>query len=178
MWLAYTEPGSYFIKNFSLVILFFYGLIITLACQLAVEPPILDIKDAKLRKITIKTWKRLPRNVKIKLQGGITRIREIPQWDSFTKQVLTQLSVKRNPAKYQQGDEIQISKIDCTGLSDEVISGSLAHEFGHAYQAMLTPNDIEAIEKAGDELPATKWGFGKEIEAANEKLESENISSP
>jgi hypothetical protein len=170
MWLAYTQPGSPCIKNFSWILVFLYGLAITLLCQFAVEPPTLDIRDAKLRKITVKTWKRLRRDVKAKLQDGITRIREVPEWDNFTKQALTQSGTKRNPAKWQQVGEVQISKIDCTDLSDEAISGALAHEFGHAYQATLTPNDIDAIERAGDQLPSTKWGFEKEIEALREQL--------
>jgi hypothetical protein len=172
MWLAYTQPASPCIKNFSLIIVFLYGLVITLLCQLTVEPPALDIKDAKLHKITVKTWIRLRRDIKLKLQDVITQIREVYQWDNLTKQDLMLSAIKRNPAKWQQWGEIQISKIDCIGLSDKAISGAIAHEFGHVYQAILTPNNIDAIERAGDQLPLTKWGFKKEIQALREELKA------
>lgn len=176
MWLAYTQPGSPLIKNCSLLLVFLYGSAITLLCQLMIEPPTLDIKDAKLRKITFKTWIRLRRDVKAKLRDNIVRIREVPKWDKLTQQALTQLGILRNPAKWQQGGEIQISKTDCAGLSDKAISGAIAHEFAHAYQSTLNPDDIDAIERAGDELPKTKWGFKKEIKALRDELSDKTNS--
>lgn len=141
--------------------------------------PSLNIADTRLYKVVISTWQKLPSEIRAVLLNKIN-ISEIPEWDAHTKQMLRNLGIKSSCAKWHQfgrtqPGEVQFAKSDCASLSDEVLVGTFVHELGHAYQTAITPDDIDAIEKAGDQLPIS-WGFRKEIEALQRQREQDSLS--
>lgn len=139
--------------------------------------PSLNIADTRLYKVVISTWQKLPSEIRLILLNRINSISEIQEWDDYTKQILRRLGIKSNCARWHQFSrthpgEIQFAASDCASLSDEVLAGAFLHELGHAYQTAITPDDIDAIEKAGDVLPLS-WGFRKEMEALQKQRQQD-----
>jgi len=80
----------------------------------------------------------------------ISCISEIPECDDYTKQMLRELGVKSNCARWrqfgrEQPGELQFAASDCASLSDEALTGAFLHELRYAYQAAITPDDIDTI---------------------------------
>jgi len=134
-----------------------------------IQLPPLDIVDKRLRGIIATTWHRLSKDVRAVLLNVIVGISELPEWGNMIKQSLDDMNIRRNCSNWNQfgkllKGEVQFSKKDYDGISDDVLVGSFLHELGHAYQTAITPCDVNAINKAGDRLPIS-WEFRQEIEA-------------
>ena len=155
-------------RNLSLGIPVLMGLLLSFMSEFSYHQPTFNINDDRLKKIALQTWKRLPNHVKKGLQDTIMTIQETPQWseldkaefDGFSSALVKWMLILPLPTR----GIIRISSMDCKELTDDVIAGSLAHEFGLAYQSTRTPFDLDSINRAGEELPV-KWNFKKEITA-------------
>lgn len=140
-----------------------------------IDIPPLNIGDTRLRKVVISTWRKLPSDIRTVLLNKVSNIVQILEWDDYTKKMLRELGIRSNCARWQQSGreqpgEVKFATSDCATLSEEVLAGAFLHELGHAYQSAITPDDIDAIEKAGDTLPLS-WGFKTEIEALKKQRE-------
>jgi hypothetical protein len=136
------------------------GLILSLLSEFPSKQPPINISDARLKKIAVQTWQRLPNHVKRGLQSTVMNILEVPEWGELDMDYFKDSEARAArwftilplPAR----GIIHLSESDCRNLQDQAIIEALAHELGMAYQSTRTPFDSNAIEKAGDELPV-KW---------------------
>lgn len=140
------------------------GLILSLLSELQSKQPPININDARLKKIAVRTWQRLPNHVKRGLQSTVMNIQEVPEWDELDEEY-SRDSTARAARWYTilplpTRGIIHVSESDCRNLRDQAVAAALARELGMAYQSTKTPFDSNAIEKAGDELPF-KWKFSK-----------------
>ncbi|RPJ63769.1 MAG: hypothetical protein EHM12_01455 [Dehalococcoidia bacterium] len=160
-------------KCFYISVPILLGLLLSLLSEFTAKRPPFDIEDARINNIANQTWNRIPTNVKRGLQNTIMRIQGIPEWSDLDKDIFK--NGRLNAARwfpilpFPAKGIIHLSIGDCKDMPDDSITGALSREFGHAYQSTLTPFDTDAIDKAGDTLPA-KWGFKKEIDALNAKF--------
>ena len=130
--------------------------------------PPLDIVDQRLRRIVVTTWHRLSSDDRAVLLNVIVGISELSEWGNIIKQSLDDMNIRRNCSNWNQisslpKGEVQFSKKDYDGISDDVLVGSFLHELGHAYQTAITLCDVNTINEAGDRLPIS-WGFRQEVE--------------
>ncbi len=131
-----------------------------------VKLPELRIYDPILLETFINVWKRIPEDTRDILLRVVNLVVEIPGWDTWTR---ASANGQINCAKWTQYDEqprgeVVICEEDCSRIIPSVIVGTIAHEFGHAYQTAITPKNCSEINRAGDELPMV-WGFATEIAA-------------
>lgn len=160
-----NEPGiaKYFYMSFPVLL----GLLLTLLSEISAKRPPINVTDVRLEKIVNRTWDRLPNNVRRALQSTIISVNSIPEWSPLDREEFKPSSI--NAARlspilpFPARGIIHISESDCKDLPDDVIAASLASEMANAYQATKTPFDSEAVDKAGDTLPA-RWGFKKEMD--------------
>jgi hypothetical protein len=149
-------------KYFYVCIPLMLGLVLSLLSEVQSKQPPINISDARLKKIVVQTWHRLPNHVKRGLQSTVMYIQETPEWSELDLEYFQSSGVRAArwttilplPAR----GIIHISESDCRNLQDQVIMEALAQKLGMAYQSTRTPFDINAIEKAGKELPV-KWKF-------------------
>ncbi len=151
-------------KYFYTFIPLMLGLFLSLLSELQSKQPPINISDARLKKIAIQTWQRLPNNVKRGLQSTVMNIQEVPEWGELDDEYFKDSEVRA--ARWYvilplpTRGILHISESDCRNLQDQVIMEALARELGTAYQSTRTPFDSNAIEQAGKELPV-KWKFTK-----------------
>jgi len=149
-------------KYFYVCIPLMLGLILSLLSEVQSKQPPINISDARLNKIAVQTWHRLPNHVKRGLQSTVMNIQEVQEWSELDMAYFKNSEV--NAARWTTilplpaRGIIHVSESDCLKLQDQAITGALAHELALAYQSTLTPFDSNAIEKAGKELP-DKWKF-------------------
>jgi hypothetical protein len=151
-------------KYFYVCIPLMLGLILSLLSELQSKQPPINISDTRLKKIAVRTWQRLPNNVKRGLQSTVMNIQEVPEWSDLDMEYFKDSEVKAarwyTILPLPTRGIIHLSEGDCRKLQDRAIIESLAHELGLAYQATRTPFDSNAIEKAGNDLPS-KWKLNK-----------------
>jgi len=158
----YMSSAQGWEKYFYVCIPLMLGLVLSLLSEVQSKQPPINISDARLKKITVQTWHRLPNHVKRGLQSTIMNIQETPEWSELDLEYFKDSSVRAArwttilplPAR----GIIHVSQSDCRNLQDQVIIEALAQKLGMAYQSTRTPFDSMAIEKAGKELPV-KWKF-------------------
>jgi len=136
-----------------------------MAEEFNVPPLDWDVQDPILNSLCRAAWERLPSEVKCTALKKLRRVSEICEWTEDIKNQLKSSGSKWSPAKFNPTfGEICFSKKDCEGLSDDVIVGAFVHEVAHAFQTQITPNNLDAIEYAGDTLPC-RWCFSAEVAA-------------
>jgi hypothetical protein len=140
------------------------GLILSLLSEFQSKQPPINIDDARLKKIAVQTWQRLPNHVKRGLQTTVMNMQEVPEWSDLDLEYFKDTDVKAarwyTILPLPTRGIIHVSESDCRELPDSAIMEALAHELALAYQSTRTPFDTSAIEKAGSELPV-KWKFRK-----------------
>jgi hypothetical protein len=147
-------------KYFYVCIPLMLGFILSLLSEVQSKQPPINISDARLKKITVQTWHRLPNHAKRGLQSTIMNIQEVQEWSELDMAYFK--NSEFNAARWTTilplpaRGIIHVSESDCQKLQDRAIIESLAHEMAIAYQSTLTPFDTYAMEKAGKELPV-KW---------------------
>jgi len=160
----YMSSDQSWEKYFYVCIPLMLGLILSLLSEFQSKQPPINISDARLKKIAVQTWNRLPNNVKRGLQSTVMNILEVPEWGELDLEYFKDSEVKAarwfTILPLPTRGIIHISESDCRKLPDRAIMEALAHELGLAYQSTRTPFDINAIEKAGDELPVI-WKFNQ-----------------
>jgi hypothetical protein len=78
--------------------------------------------------------------------------------------------IERGFAKFNPGAKhIQLSRTECSDISEDTIMGVFIHEVAHAFETATVPDPtnpcyMDAIDYAGDALPS-RWCFSKEIAA-------------
>jgi hypothetical protein len=172
IWIIYIVIGSErgWDKYFYMSLPFLLGLLLSLLAELNSKKPPFNVADERIKQLTLKTWDRLPNGVKRALQSSVMNVQSIPEWSLLDKEAFKPSLA--NAAKwypilpFPARGLVHISESDCKTLSDEVVTGAIAHEFATAYQTTKTPFDTDAISKAGNIL-TIKWGFKKEIAALN-----------
>lgn len=132
--------------------------------------PQLSIEDERFQRILFEVWNRLPVHVKNTLAKNVKAIAE-----SSDNHDMKRYACWNTSGPVTDGVVLIYSK-DCQSLSDESIAGCFVHELGHAYKTVDDPNDLNAIEKAGDEMPI-KWGFDKEISSIKRQRAKDMHSS-
>jgi len=151
-------------KYFYACIPLMLGLILSLLSELQSRQPPINISNARLKKIAVRTWQRLPNNVKRALQSTVMNIQEVPEWGELDEEYFKD-SAARAARWYTilplpTRGILHVSESDCRDLQDGAVAEALAYELAMAYQSTKTPFDSNAIEKAGAELPA-RWKFTK-----------------
>ena len=158
----YMSSAQGWEKYFYVCIPLMLGLVLSLLSEVQSKQPPINISDARLNKIAVQTWHRLPNHVKRGLQSTVMNIQEVQEWSELDMAYFKNSEV--NAARWTTilplpaRGIIHVSESDCLKLQDQAITGALAHELALAYQSTLTPFDSNAIEKAGKELP-DKWKF-------------------
>jgi hypothetical protein len=151
-------------KYFYVCIPLMLGLVLSLMSEYQSKQPPINISDARLNKIAVHTWQKLPNNVKRGLQTTIMNILEVPDWSELDIEYFKDSEVRAarwyTILPLPTRGIIHMSESDCSKLADSVIMEALAHELALAYQCTRTPFDINAIETAGNELPE-KWKFNR-----------------
>jgi len=140
------------------------GLILSIMSEMQSKQPPINISDTRLKKIAIRTWCRLPNNVKRGLQSTVMNIQGVPEWSELDEEFFKDSGARAArwyailplPAR----GILHISESDCRNLHDRAVAEALAHELAKAYQSTKAPFDNNAIEKAGEELPA-RWKLTK-----------------
>ena len=149
-------------KFFYVCIPLMLGFILSLLSEVQSKQPPINIGDARLKKIVVQTWHRLPNHVKRGLQSAVMNIQEAPEWSELDLEYFRDSGVRAarwtTILPLPTRGIIHVSESDCRNLQDQAIIGALAHELGMAYQSTRTPFDSNAIERAGKELPV-KWKF-------------------
>lgn len=125
-----------------------------------------DIKQNRLDRLCKKAWQRLPEVVKSAASYRLRTVYDVDEWSEQNKRQLTvNGELLWSAAKFSPTfGEICISQKDCQNVSDDVIVGAFIHEVAHAFQTQITASNLDAIEYAGDALPAG-WCFAKELAA-------------
>jgi hypothetical protein len=160
----YMSTDQSWEKYFYVCIPLMLGLILSLLSEYQSKQPPINLSDARLKKIAVQTWQRLPNTVKRALQSTVMNIQEVPEWSELDMEYFGDSEVRAarwyTILPLPTRGIIHVSEGDCRILQDQAIIEALAHELGLAYQATRTPFDSTAIEKAGNELPV-KWKFRK-----------------
>ena len=142
------------------------GFILSLLSEVQSKQPPININDARLKKIVVQTWHRLPNHVKRGLQSAVMNIQEVQEWSELDMAYFRNSEV--NAARWTTilplpaRGILHLSESDCRKLQDQAILEALAHELAIAYQSTRTPFDTNTIEKAGKILPV-KWKFQKPV---------------
>ena len=160
----YMSSDQSWEKYFYVCIPLMLGLVLSLMSEYQSKQPPINIGNARLKKIAVQTWHRLPNHVKRGLQTTIMNILDVPDWSELDIEYFKDSEVRAarwyTILPLPTRGIIHISESDCSKLADSVIVEALAHELALAYQSTRTPFDINAIEKAGNELPI-KWKFNR-----------------
>lgn len=133
-------------------------------------PPPLHISDARIRRLFLEAWARLPSETRAVLLGVVTDVIANSTFDGRTLTDLQTLGISRSCAYWSlcapdvhQG-AIFLSEKECNAVSDSAVVGAIAHEFGHAFQSPSAQSERRA------DLLATQWGFEHEIEAVKVEI--------
>ena len=160
----YMSSDQSWEKYFYVCIPLMLGLVLSLMSEFQSKPPPINIGNARLKKIAVQTWQRLPNHVKRGLPTTIMNILEVPDWSELDIEYFKDSEVRAarwyTILPLPTRGIIHVSESDCSKLADSVIAEALAHELALAYQSTRTPFDINAIEKAGNEL-TVKWKFNR-----------------
>jgi hypothetical protein len=163
MWTIYTMvSGQVWEKYFYVGIPILLGAILSLMSEYQSKQPPINISNPRLKRLTDKTWNRLPISVRRALQNTIMSIQEVPEWNDLDEayhqntgsKAAKWFTILPLPAR----GLIHLSNTECESLSDQAVVVSLAHALALAYQSTRTPFDSSTIEKTGEELPR-KWKF-------------------
>jgi hypothetical protein len=140
------------------------GLILSLLSEVQSKQPPINISDARLNKIAVRTWHRLPNNVKRGLQSTVMNIQGVPEWGELDEEYFKESGARAarwyTILPLPTRGILHVSESDCRDLPDQALMEALAHELAMAYQSTKTPFDSNAIEKAGEALPA-RWKLTK-----------------
>jgi len=164
-WTIYYMSGDQgWEKYFYVCIPLMLGVILSLLSEFQSKQPPMNISNARLNKIAVQTWHRLPTNVKRALQSTVMTIQEVPEWGELDLEYFKDSEIKAarwfTILPLPTRGIIHVSESDCLKLADQAIIEALAHELALAYQSTRTPFDTNAVEKAGSELPSS-WKFKK-----------------
>jgi hypothetical protein len=140
------------------------GLILSILSEIQSKQPPININDARLNKIAVRTWHGLPNNVKRGLQSAIMNIQGVPEWSELDEEEFREQGTRAarwyTILPLPTRGILHVSESDCRNLQDREVVHALAHEFAMAYQSTKTPFDNSAIERAGEMLPV-RWKFIK-----------------